>query len=99
MAHRIRSADRRSVQNDRDIGLAEELAQEALVVALEQWPTTGIPPNPAGWLMTTAKNRGIDAHRRRAVQQRHLESIGRELAGRADPFAFDVGGRARRSHR
>jgi len=47
----------------RDIGLAEELGQDALVAALEEWPHTGIPPNPAGWLMTTAKNRAIDAHR------------------------------------
>ena len=59
-----------------DIGQAEELAQDALVVALEQWPRTGIPPNPAGWLMTTAKNRGIDAHRRQVVRQRKLEVIG-----------------------
>ena len=44
----------------RDVGLAEELAQDALVEALEQWPTTGIPRNPGAWLMTTAKRRGID---------------------------------------
>ena len=62
-----------------DIGLAEDLAQDALVIALEQWPRTGIPPNPAGWLMTTAKNRGIDAHRRRAVHQRKLDVIGRDI--------------------
>ena len=63
----------------RDVGLAEELAQDALVVALEQWPLTGIPPNPAGWLMTTAKNRAIDAHRRRTLQQRKVEELGRNL--------------------
>jgi RNA polymerase sigma factor (sigma-70 family) len=63
----------------RDVGLAEELAQDALVVALEQWPVTGIPPNPAGWLMTTAKNRAIDAHRRRTLQQRKVEELGRNL--------------------
>ncbi|PPK65460.1 RNA polymerase sigma factor [Actinokineospora auranticolor] len=47
-----------------DVGLAEELAQDALVAALEQWPVGGVPPNPAGWLMTTAKRRAIDRHRR-----------------------------------
>lgn len=62
----------------RDVGLAEEMAQEALVSALEQWPRTGIPPNPAGWLMTTAKNRAIDAARRRQNYQRKLDSIGRD---------------------
>ncbi len=62
----------------RDVGLAEELAQDALVVALEQWPRTGVPPNPAGWLMTTAKNRAIDAARRRGTYQRKLEEIGRD---------------------
>lgn len=63
----------------RDMGLAEELAQDALVVALEQWPRTGIPPNPAGWLMTTAKNRAIDAARRRGTYQRKLQAVGRDL--------------------
>lgn len=63
----------------RDVGLAEEMAQDALVVALEQWPRSGIPPNPAGWLMTTAKNRAIDAHRRRTVEQRKLETVGRDV--------------------
>ncbi|WP_370616859.1 RNA polymerase sigma factor [Mumia sp. Pv 4-285] len=71
-----------------DVGLAEELAQDALVVALEQWPVSGIPPNPAGWLMTTAKNRGIDAARRRGTYQRKLEEIGRDqelsTGGRGD---------------
>ena len=62
----------------RDVGLAEELAQDALVVALEQWPRTGVPPNPAGWLMTTAKNRAIDVARRRGTYQRKLEEIGRD---------------------
>ena len=67
----------------RDVGLAEELAQDALVAALEQWPRTGTPPNPAGWLMTTAKNRAIDAHRRRVVHQQKVEVLGRRCwAGR-----------------
>ncbi|WP_262851216.1 RNA polymerase sigma factor [Mumia quercus] len=68
-----------------DVGLAEELAQDALVVALEQWPSTGIPPNPAGWLMTTAKNRAIDGARRRATYQRKLEQIGRDTETETRP--------------
>ena len=48
----------------RDVGLAEELAQDALVVALEQWPESGVPDNPGAWLMTTAKRRAIDHFRR-----------------------------------
>ena len=63
----------------RDVGLAEELAQDALVEALEQWPTTGIPRNPGAWLMTTAKRRGIDQLRRRATLERKHGEIGREL--------------------
>ncbi|MGH1564167.1 RNA polymerase sigma factor [Mumia sp. DW29H23] len=70
-----------------DVGLAEELAQDALVVALEQWPGNGIPPNPAGWLMTTAKNRAIDAARRRGTYQRKLEQIGRDQ----ETFAYAAG--------
>jgi len=61
-----------------DFGLAEELAQDALVIALEQWPETGIPANPAGWLMTTAKRRAIDRHRREQTHQRKLEVLGRD---------------------
>jgi RNA polymerase sigma factor (sigma-70 family) len=63
-----------------DIGLAEELAQDALVIALERWPQTGIPPNPGGWLMSTAKHRAIDLLRRRAVYERKLQEIGRDRA-------------------
>ena len=73
-----------------DVGLAEDLAQDALVVALEQWPNTGIPPNPAGWLMTTAKNRGIDAHRRRAVHQRKLDAIGRDIVVGVQPISAEL---------
>src|SRR6476646_8122621 len=63
----------------RDVGLAEELAQDALAVALERWPETGIPDNPAAWLMATAKNRAIDLlRRRRRVERKHAE-IGRDL--------------------
>jgi RNA polymerase sigma-70 factor (ECF subfamily) len=63
----------------RDIGIAEELAQDALIAALEQWPEEGIPANPAAWLMTVAKRRAIDSLRRgRMLEQKH-EEIAREL--------------------
>ncbi|MCO1655578.1 RNA polymerase sigma factor [Pseudonocardia humida] len=61
-----------------DVGTAEELAQDALVAALEQWPSTGVPPNPGAWLMTTAKNRAVDGFRRDAVHRRAVERIGRD---------------------
>jgi len=65
----------------RDVSLAEDLAQEALVLALSHWPTTGIPENPGAWLMASAKNRAIDElRRRRRVEQKH-ESLGEEAAG------------------
>jgi RNA polymerase sigma-70 factor (ECF subfamily) len=63
----------------RDIGLAEELAQDALVAALEQWPESGIPDNPGAWLMATAKHRAIDNFRRKKRLERKHEEIGREL--------------------
>src|SRR4029077_14140317 len=63
----------------RDIGLAEELAQDALVAALEQWPTSGIPDNPGAWLMATAKHRAIDLWRRNALLERKHQELGREL--------------------
>lgn len=63
----------------RDVSVAEDLAQDALVAALEQWPQSGIPDNPAAWLMATAKRRGIDALRRRVTLERKQELIGREL--------------------
>ena len=67
-----------------DVGTAEELAQDALVAALEQWPSTGVPPNPGGWLMTTAKNRAVDRFRRDAVHRRAVEAIGRDTAAAVD---------------
>jgi RNA polymerase sigma-70 factor, ECF subfamily len=63
----------------RDVGLAEELAQDALVAALEQWPRSGVPENPGAWLMATAKHRAIDLFRRNKVQERTHEEIGRDL--------------------
>jgi RNA polymerase sigma factor (sigma-70 family) len=59
----------------RDVGLAEELAQDALVTALEQWPVSGVPNNPGAWLMTTAKNRALDQLRRFKLLQRKHDSI------------------------
>ncbi len=63
----------------RDVGLAEELAQDALVAALEHWPASGVPDNPGAWLMTTAKNRALDRLRRDKVLQAKLEQIGHDL--------------------
>src|ERR1700761_9246245 len=64
----------------RDVGLAEDLAQEALVAALEQWPETGVPDNPAAWLTATAKRRAIDLFCRNAVAERKHEELGRDVA-------------------
>jgi predicted RNA polymerase sigma factor len=77
----------------RDVGLAEELAQDALVAALEQWPADGIPPNPGAWLMVTAKHHAIDRIRRNERLGSKLRLLGRELEtgeheGRADFAAF-----------
>jgi RNA polymerase sigma factor (sigma-70 family) len=63
----------------RDVGLAEELAQDALVAALEQWPHDGVPRNPGAWLMTTARHRAIDLVRRRATGERKYAEIARSL--------------------
>jgi RNA polymerase sigma factor (sigma-70 family) len=64
----------------RDVGLAEELAQDALVAALEQWPESGIPQNPGAWLMAIAKHRAIDSFRRNTLIDRKHEILGRKLA-------------------
>ncbi|MFG3367863.1 RNA polymerase sigma factor [Streptomyces sp. NPDC048156] len=63
----------------RDVGIAEELAQDALVAALEQWPDEGIPDNPGAWLMATAKHRAIDLVRRKERYARKLAEVGRDL--------------------
>ncbi len=63
----------------RDVGVAEELAQDALVAALEQWPESGIPQNPGAWLMATAKHRAIDRLRRNKLLERKHEELGREI--------------------
>src|SRR3981081_2293965 len=62
----------------RDVGLAEDLAQDALVAALEQWPESGVPDNPGAWLMATAKHRAIDALRRKQRLERKHDELGRE---------------------
>jgi RNA polymerase sigma factor (sigma-70 family) len=63
----------------RDVGVAEELAGDALVAALEQWPSAGVPDNPGAWLMATAKHRAIDLIRRQATLERKYELVGRQL--------------------
>ena len=73
----------------RDVGLAEELAQDALVTALEQWPSKGVPDNPAAWLMATAKHRAIDRLRRRQLAERKEEELGQEMAARGDDVQPD----------
>jgi RNA polymerase sigma factor (sigma-70 family) len=72
----------------RDVGIAEELAQDALVAALEQWPRDGVPDNPGAWLMAAAKHRAIDLVRRRERYARKLEEVGRDL--QAAPHHVDV---------
>jgi RNA polymerase sigma factor (sigma-70 family) len=72
----------------RDVGLAEELAQDALVAALEQWPESGVPDNPAAWLMATSKHRAIDMLRRSTTLERKEQELARELMlelGRSRP--------------
>ena len=68
----------------RDVGVAEDLAQEALVAALEQWPESGVPDNPGAWLMATAKHRAIDRMRRAEVHERKTQELGRELERAAE---------------
>src|SRR5215210_9188916 len=65
----------------RDVELAADLAQDALVAALEQWPVTGVPDNPTGWLMTTAKRRGIDHFRRADNLRRKVAELERAGGG------------------
>ncbi|NED94298.1 RNA polymerase sigma factor [Phytoactinopolyspora alkaliphila] len=68
----------------RDVGLAEDLAQDALVAALEQWPETGVPDKPGAWLMSVGKRRAIDHFRRQERLERKVSEIGRDLEGRQD---------------
>src|ERR1700733_15368011 len=66
----------------RDVGIAEDLAQDALVATLEQWPEEGVPENPGAWLMATAKHRAIDRLRRNQLLERKHEELGREVEAR-----------------
>src|SRR6187401_3816015 len=68
----------------RDIGLAEDLAHDALVAALQQWPDSGIPRNPGAWLMAAAKHRAIDHFRRDKLLDRKHEELGRDLEARRE---------------
>jgi RNA polymerase sigma factor (sigma-70 family) len=72
-----------------DVGLSEELAQDAMVAALEQWPVSGIPDNPGAWLMAAAKNRAIDRFRRNKLLERKHEELGRELKSQQDAAMAD----------
>src|SRR5690349_16626756 len=75
-----------------DVGLGEEVAQDAFVAALEQWPTRGVPPNPAGWLVSTARHLAVDLVRRRSTYARKLAEVGRSLpegVGEMDDDALD----------
>src|SRR5262249_44241325 len=68
----------------RDVGLAEELAQDALLAALERWPQSGVPDKPGAWLMATAKHRAIDQFRRKKLIARKHEEVGRDLSEEQD---------------
>jgi RNA polymerase sigma factor (sigma-70 family) len=74
----------------RDIGVAEELAQDALVAALEQWPDSGVPDNPGAWLMATAKHRAIDVFRRNKLLERKHEELGREIEASQHTAVLDL---------
>jgi RNA polymerase sigma factor (sigma-70 family) len=74
----------------RDVGVAEDLAQDALVAALEQWPRSGVPDNPGAWLMATAKHRGIDRLRRSQVLERKQQELGHEIQLRGEGVESDL---------
>ncbi len=74
----------------RDVGLAEELAQDALVAALEHWPAEGVPQNPAAWLMTTAKNKALDRIRQAALHRRKQEELGADVDARGEHVTPDI---------
>ncbi|WP_093798058.1 RNA polymerase sigma factor [Streptomyces sp. Wb2n-11] len=76
----------------RDVGIAEELAQDALVAALEQWPESGVPDRPGAWLMATAKHRAIDLVRRKETYARKLAEVGRALEDVPPPEPADADG-------
>lgn len=76
-----------------DVGLAEDLAQDALLAALERWPEKGVPDNPGAWLMATAKRRAIDQIRHRSMLERKHEQLGQELQAQREAAAPDIDAR------
>src|SRR3977135_926149 len=74
----------------RDVSLAEDLAQDALVAALERWPESGIPDNPGAWLMAAAKHRAIDTFRRKKLLERKHEELGREVQAQQEMAVPDL---------
>src|SRR6059058_753738 len=74
----------------RDVGLAEDLAHDALVAALEQWPESGVPQNPGAWLMATAKHRAIDLVRRNKRLESKHEELGRRLEAEQETAVPDL---------
>ena len=75
----------------RDVGTAEDLAQDAFVAAMQQWPESGVPDNPGAWLMAASKHRAIDRLRRSKLLQRKHEELGRELEVQQETAAPDLG--------
>src|ERR1700683_1352881 len=73
-----------------DLGLAQQLAQDAVVAALEQWPAAGVPANPGAWLMTVAKRRAVDQFRRSRELDRKYEQIGRALEAEGEDGTADL---------
>src|SRR5690606_26911300 len=73
----------------RDVGQAEDLAQDALVAALEHWPTRGLPDNPAAWLMTTARNKALDRLRQAALQRQRNQELGADADARGEHLTPD----------
>ncbi len=74
----------------RDVGLAEDLAQDALVAALEQWPTSGVPDNPGAWLMAVAKRRAIDQLRRKTLLEKKEAQLGHEIEAQLESATPDL---------
>jgi predicted RNA polymerase sigma factor len=74
----------------RDVGVAEDLAQDALVAALKQWPVSGLPEKPGAWLMIAAKHRAIDRLRRSRLAEREREELCREIEGRLEATVPDL---------
>src|SRR2546430_5104218 len=74
----------------RDVGVAEDLAQDALVAALEQWPQSGVPENPGAWLTAVGKRRAVDLIRRNTMADRKHEELGRELAAKGEAIEDDM---------